>query len=95
MSEESWRFCVVGYDANDVRSYLGVSDTLDGAEKLKASAKTIGWRRVAVLDSDLREIHFAQAGFRRVGRSNPKRKNIPIDRKSDPRLNRVRTRCFL
>jgi AbiU2 len=56
MSEESWQFCVVGYDANDGPSYLGFTNTLDGAEKLRANAKTIGWRKVAVLDAAQQEI---------------------------------------
>jgi hypothetical protein len=56
MSEESWQFCVVGYDANDAPSYLGFTNTVDGAEKLAANAKTIGWQKVAVLDAAQREI---------------------------------------
>jgi hypothetical protein len=53
---ESWQFCVIGYDSNDARAYLGFTKTLEDAETVRANARTDGWRSVAVLDSELREI---------------------------------------
>jgi hypothetical protein len=56
MTHESWKFAVVGCDPNDSPSYLGVSETYDGAAKLREDMKLLGWLKVAVFDSAFREL---------------------------------------
>jgi hypothetical protein len=65
---ESWEFAVIGSDASSEEpKYLGFFQTMEGAEKFRANAKTIGWLNVAVLDGNGNEIIPLEQLFRAIG----------------------------
>jgi hypothetical protein len=65
-ANETYRFCVIGYDSKDEPTYLGVADTSEEAERLRSNGKTLGWSNVAVLDSGLREVVPLARVFRAI-----------------------------
>jgi hypothetical protein len=69
MVKQVWEFAVRGCDSSsDEPKFLGFFQTLEGAEKFRANAKAIGWRSVAVVDANLKEIVHLDSIFSAIER---------------------------
>lgn len=59
-----WNFAIVGCDSKDLPKYLGFTETYEEALKFQKNMVTVGWRRVAVFDPDLKEVKENPTGIR-------------------------------
>lgn len=56
MQQGEWKFAVVGVNQANFPRYIGFTDAIEDALKLRTNSELIGWKNVAIFDPYLQQV---------------------------------------